>query len=141
MVLQERAYGPDSTPVETQAIERRVSVVADRLLLLHEIPVQSPFSIDVMFDRIEALARDWPRFAYVADLTAAKRPDPETRARLKHRVTRIQPRLIHVAIVVGSNLIMQAMARLFAHSMGLVSVSIHATRDGAIERATRDLGR
>jgi hypothetical protein len=118
-----------------------VSVVGERVLLLRELPVQSPFSIDVMFDRVEALSQDWPQFAYVVDLTEAKRPNPQTRAALKVRATRIQPRLAHVAIVVGNNLIMRAMARLFAHSMGLLSASIHATRAEAIERVRSDGGR
>jgi hypothetical protein len=141
MDLQERAYGTDSTPAETEAIRDRVSVISERILLLRELPVQSPFSIDVMFDRVETLTRDWPRFAYVVDLTEAKRPNPETRATLRNRAVRLQPRLAHVAIVVGNNLIMRAMARLFAHSMGLLSASIHATRAEAIERVRGDGGR
>ena len=72
-----------------------------------------------MFDRLEALARGLGAFSYVVDLTEASRPDPETRAALKERVLRINPRVAHVAIVVGNNLIMRAMARLFAYGMGL----------------------
>jgi len=141
MHIEERAYGLEATPGETEAIQNRVSLVADHILLLREIPVQSPFSINLMFDRVDDLSREWTRFAYVADLTEARRPDPETRAALKSRVTRIGPRLTHVAIVVGNNLIMRAMARLFAHSMGLASVSVHTTRASAIEGARREVGR
>ena len=103
--------------------------------------MQSPFSVNLMFDRLETLSRDWDRFSYVVDLTEAKRPDPETRAALKERVRRVSPRVAHVAIVVGNNLLMRAMARLFAHGMGLASVSVHATRAEAIEEAGSDMGR
>jgi hypothetical protein len=137
-----RGYdGPESTREETAAIADRVSIVDEGILLLHEIPAQSPFSVNVMFDRFETLARDWDRFAYVVDLTEAKRPDPETRAVLKERVLRVKLRVTHVAVAVGNNLLMRAMARLFAYGMGLASVGIHATRAEAIEEARRVMGR
>jgi hypothetical protein len=139
--LEQRAYGPESTREETAAIADRVSIVDERILLLREIPAQSPFSVNVMFDRFETLARDWDRFAYVVDLTEAKRPDPETRAVLKERVLRVKLRVTHVAVAVGNNLLMRAMARLFAYGMGLASVGIHATRAEAIEEARRVMGR
>ena len=141
MELTERAYGPESTPQESEAIADRVSVIDDRLVLIRELPVQSAFSVNLMFDRLDALTRDWDRFAYVVDLIEARRPDAATRAALKDRVVRVNSRVTHVAIVVGSNLIMRAMARLFAHGMGLDSASIHATRAEAIEEAAVEMGR
>jgi hypothetical protein len=139
--LADRAYGPESSLDERNAIADRVSVINDRLLLLREVPVQSAFSVNLMFDRMETLAHDWERFAYVVDLTEAKRPDPETRVALKQRVLGLSSRISHVAIVVGNNRIMRAMARLFAHGMGLVSVSVHATCAEAIEEAGVEMGR
>ena len=139
--LAQRAYGPESTREESDAIAGRVSVIGERVLLMRELPVQSPFSVALMFDRLEALAAPWDSFSYVADLTEAKRPGPDTRAALKERVLRISPRVRHVAIVVGGNLLMQAMARLFAYGMGLKSVGVHVSRAEAIEEAARAMGR
>ena len=141
MELGQRAYGPDSTPEERDAIEGRVSVLDDRILLLHEIPIQTSFSVNLMFDRFDALAKDWDRFGYVIDLADARRPDAETRVTLKRRVLRLSPRVAHMAAVVGGNLVMRAMARLVAHAMGLPSVSVHATRVHAIEEVRRAMGR
>src|SRR5258708_16840080 len=128
MELEQRPYGPESTRKEREAIAERVSIVEDRILLIHEVPVQSPFSVKLMFDRFQALAHDWDRFSHVVDLTEAKRPDPETRAVLKAQFLVISPRVTHLAVAVGDNLMMRAMARLFAYGMGLTNVSIHATR-------------
>ena len=141
MELEPYAYGPDATREESEAIANRVSVLDERILFLHELPVQSAFSVNLMFDRIESLARDWARFAYIVDLTEAQRPDPETRAALKARALVINPRVVHVAITVGENMLMRAMARLFAYGMGLSSVSIHATCAEAIEETRRVMGR
>jgi hypothetical protein len=131
----------ESPRSESHAIADRVTVIGERTLLMREISVQSPSSVGAMFDRLETLSRDWERFSYVVDLTEAKRPGPETRAVLKERVRRVSPRVAHVAIVVGNNLLMRAMARLVAHSMGLVSVSVHKTHVEAIEEIGSGLER
>ena len=141
MILGQRAYGAESTSEQCEAIRDRVSVIDERILFLYELPVQSPFSVNLMFDRMELLAREWDRFAYVADLTEAKRPDAETRAALKARVLPLIPRIEYLGVVVGDNRLMRAMARLFAYNMGLTSVAIHATRAEAIEEARRVMGR
>jgi len=141
MELEQHPYGPESTREEREAIAGNVSFVDDRILLIHEVPVQSPFSVRLMFDRFHALAQNWDRFAYVVDLTDAKRPDPETRGALKAQILGISPRVTHLAVAVGDNQLMRAMARLFAYGMGLTNVSIHATRAEAIEEARRAMGR
>ena len=136
------ANEPAPTTVATgNPFADRVTVIGARALLMREIPVQSPSSINAMFERIDTLSQDWDRFSYVVDLTEAKRPDAATRATLKERVRRITPRVDHVAIVVGHNLLMRAMARLVAHGMGLVSVSVHTTRAEAIEEIGSGMGR
>jgi len=139
--LTERPYGPESTREERDAIEERVSLLDERVLLMQEIPVQSPYSVTLMFDRLEALVQNGDSFSYVVDLTEATRPGPETRAVLKERVLRISTRVVHVAIVVGGNVLMRAMARLFAYGMGLRSVSVHASRAEAIEEVGRAMER
>ena len=141
MELTQHPYGPESTREERDAIEERVSLIGERVLLMREIPVQSPLSVMLMFDRLETIVQNWDRFAYVADLTEATRPGPETRAALKARVLHISPRVVHVAIVVGGNVLMRAMARVFAYGMGLRSVSIHASRAEAIEEVGRAMER
>ena len=70
-----------------------------------------------MFDRFRLLVNDWDRFAYVVDLTEAKRPNSETRAAIKAEILGISPRVTHLAVTVGDNLLMRAMARLFAYGM------------------------
>jgi hypothetical protein len=114
--------------------------VDDRILLLREVPVQSPFSVKIMFDRFLALAQHWDRFAYVVGLTEAKRPTAETRAVLKAQTLGLNRRVTHLAVAVGDNLLMRAMARLFAYGMGFTNMSTHATRAEAIEEARRAMG-
>jgi hypothetical protein len=143
VTLSAREYGPESTPEEQQAMADRVSVIDVRILHIRELPIQSPFSVHLMYDRIESLSQDqdWDSFAYVVDLTEAKRPNAQTRAALKDRSLRLKHRISHVSVVVGGNELMRIMARLFAYGMGLASVTIHATSAEAIERARRAMDR
>jgi hypothetical protein len=139
--IARRAFGPDAAPEERAAIAARVSVIGDQLLLVHEIPVQTPFSVGIMCDRIEALAAGWERFAYVLDVRESSRPDAETRAALRARIRRISARLAIVSAVVGGNRLMRAMVRVVGYSMGLENMSVHSSREEAIAEARRVLDR
>jgi signal transduction histidine kinase len=132
IAIESRAYGPSSSPEEVAAIRSRVSWVADGVILLHEIPVQTPFSVGVMFDQLESLVASYDRIHYVADLTDARRPSAEAAASLRERIRRVRPKLDRVAVAVGGNLIIRAMARMMARGIGLPPITVHATRQEAI---------
>jgi hypothetical protein len=102
MQIESRPYGADAAADEIEALRARVWKVEDRLFVYDEVPVQSLFTLDLLFDRLEELAAGLDRFAYVVDLRGVKRPGAEVRERLKQRVNRLNPRLAHVAAVVGN---------------------------------------
>jgi len=68
-----------------------------------------------------------------------KRPDARVRERLRERVARINARLEHAALVVGSNAVIRAVAKLAAFSLGFRSFSFHASVDQAVEACRRAL--
>ena len=139
MTIEARPYGPDAAPSERMELRDRVWRVEDRLFMLLEVPVQSPFTLDVMFDRLEELAAGLDRFAYVVDLSGVKRPDARARERLRQRVGQINPRLAHVAVVVGANAVIRAVAKLAAFAIGFRSISFHASVEDAVEACRRAL--
>jgi hypothetical protein len=120
-------------------LRRRVSLIDDRVFLLLEIPTQTPFSVDVMFDRLLELAAGMDRFAYVVDISGVNRPDARTRERLKERIIGVRPRLVHVSLVIGSNAVMRAVAKLVTFASGFRSFSFHASIDDAREACLRAL--
>jgi hypothetical protein len=128
-----RRMGADASPSELAELRSRVWQIEDRLFCLAEVPIQTPFTIDVMFDRLEELAAGLDRFAYVVDLSMVKRPDARTREKLRQRIAKINPRLAHVAVVVGFNAVIRAVAKLAAFAIGLRSFSFHASVDDATE--------
>ena len=139
MSTQARPEGTHAFVDEREELRRRVWKVEDRLFMLVEVPIQSPFTIDVLFDRLEELSAGLDRFAYAVDLTRVQRPDAGTRQRLRLRVSRINTRLVHVAVAVGGNVIIRAVARLAAFAIGFRSFSSHVTVDEALEACRRAL--
>lgn len=141
MQIESRPYGPESAPAELDALRARVRKVADRLFLYEEVPVQTTFALDVMFDCLEELAAGLDRFAYVVDLRGVKRPGAEVRERLKQRVKRLNPRLAHVGLVLGRNdVVMRAVAKLAAFAIGFRSFTSHSSVEDALEACRRELG-
>ena len=118
---------------------RRVFRIDDGLFLLRQVPVQTPFTVDALFNQLEELAAGLDRFAYVVDLTMAKRPDAPTREKLKQRIFGIHERLVHVGLVLGSNPVMRALAKLVIFASGVRSFSFHESVEDATEACRRAL--
>jgi signal transduction histidine kinase len=139
--IEVRPYGPTSTPEEAAAIRRRVSWIADGVILIHEIPIQTPFSVGVMFDQLESLTVSYDCFHYVVDLTESRRPSAETAATLRERIRRVRPKIDRVALAVGENIVMRAMVRFMARGMGLPPITVHTTRQEALAAVQKRGGR
>ena len=139
MSTEARPLGTGALPDERDELRRRVWQIEDRLFMLVEVPHQTPFTVDVLLDRLEELAAGLDRFAYVVDLTGVKRPDARTRERLRQRIAQINPRLAHVGLAVGANAVIRAVAKLAAFAIGFRSISFHMTVDEAMEACRRAL--
>jgi hypothetical protein len=139
MTDEAQQLGPESTSAELAELRKRVWRLDDRLFMVREAPVQTPFTIDVMFDRLEELTAGLDRFAYVVDLTGIKRPDARTRERLRERVLRINARLVHVGVAVGPSAVIRAVAKLAAFAIGFRSFTFHESVPEATEACRRAL--
>jgi hypothetical protein len=139
MTTEARPDGQETAAHQRAELRERVGKLEDRLFTMAEVPVQTPDTIDVMFDRLEELATGMDRFAYVVDLSGVKRPDARTRERLRVRVGQINPRLAHVGVAVGGNTVIRAVAKLAAFAIGFRSFSFHSSVDEAVEACRRAL--
>lgn len=139
MSTEARPLGPGALPDERDRLRGRVWQIEDRLFMLVEVPHQTPFTVDVLLDRLEELSAGLDRFAYVVDLTGVNRPDAQTRERLRRRIAEINPRLAHVGLAIGTNVVIRAVAKLAAFAIGFRSISFHMTVDEATEACRRAL--
>ena len=109
--IEARAYGPDSSKAEIEALRDRVVFHKGFTILFEEVPVGSAFQIDVCIDRVEELLREHDCHNLIIDLRAAGRPTPACREQLRSRVTAIQQQLKAVAVFTGKNFLVNVAAR------------------------------
>ena len=56
--IETRPYGPDSSPEDITALEERVKIIGNDVLIFHEVPVPSKFQLDICFTRISKLLNE-----------------------------------------------------------------------------------
>ncbi len=136
LAIEARAYGPDCTPEERDALRNRVTLIESDVVLFFEVPVPSPYQLDIAWGRIGELTNHLPRFFLVVDLSVASRPKPEVRTHLKNLIlTRRQP--AYTAIATEANFVLNVAARFVFASTGLRNFSIHRHRADAIAAIAR----
>jgi len=140
MTGETRADEPAGAQDFRAELRQRVWKIDDRLFMMVEVPVQTPVTLDALFDRLEELAVGLDRFAYVVDLTGVARPDARVREKLRQRVAGINHRLVHVGVVIGGSVVIRAVAKLAAFATGFRSFSFHVSVDEAVEACRRALG-
>lgn len=131
-MIEAREYGPDSTDGEQQLLRSRVKLIADDVVLYEEVPVQSTYQIDVMFERLRELTRDLNKFFYVISLRDAGRPTINTRHHLKMRFLEFHERITHTAVYTGKNFMLNVAIKFVFNGFGFDSYSVHRTVEQAM---------
>jgi len=132
-MIEAREYGPDSTERELQLLRSRVRLLADDVVLYEEVPVQSLFQIDVMFESLREVTRDLNKFFYVISLRDAGRPTVDTRNHLKMRFQEFHERIHHAAVYTGKNFMLNVAIKFVFNGFGFHSYSVHRTVEQAIQ--------
>ena len=137
--VEARPYGPDATEAELRALKARVRWFEGDIVEYRELPVMSPFSIDVMLEAIRELVGDRTRFALLIDLRETTRPTAELRECLRKSIAQERHRVRHVALFTDGFLLSVAATFVFGQ-LGVEKVTMHRSRAEAIE-ALRNAGR
>jgi hypothetical protein len=98
---------------------------------LHEIPVPTAFSIDLLLAKVGELTEQLDSFVLLIDLTEPEHPSPEVRLRLKTFFTTQKKKISTVAIWTGRNFMLNVAAKFVLSGLGLRSVSVHKTKEQA----------
>jgi hypothetical protein len=133
--LEDRPYGPDSNAAEVEAIRERIYVYRDGILMYVEVPVSSPFQVELFRRRMAEVSAGMTEFDVICDLTGARPPGAETRALLKD-FFRGQTRMRRVAVFTGRNFLLNAAARFVLGTFGQTNLGVFKT----LEEADASLG-
>lgn len=130
-VFEARAYGPDSTPVEVQAIRDCIFMYEPGILYWRELPVQSDFHLQIFRERLTELAAG-TRPHLLIDLLVATPPGAEARAALRKMFTS-QPLIDRIAVFTGRNFMLNVAAKFVMTTAGLKNFAVHRTLEEALE--------
>ena len=132
--IERRVYGPDSSPEEIAAIQARLSRYNADTFVWEEMPIQSPFSVEVMLREIQRQTANLPSFNLVVNLTQAEPPPQEVRTAL-YRSLDALTNMKRCACYTGRNFLLNAAAKFV-----LVAVRVKVTVHKTLEDALRDVG-
>ncbi len=138
-MIEDKYYTELSTEKEVQAMKERIWLEGDDMIFLHEYPRQTPFSVDVAFDRIEELAKSIGEFALIVNLCDAHKPDALARKQIKERYRILKGDLIHSSCYTGDNILINTVIRFVMHGYDIKSLSVHKSQEDAINRARQEL--
>lgn len=136
-LFEKRPYNEDATPEEITAIKNNVHIYSPQVIYLDELPVVSPFSINLVFDEIERLGNELGLHGLVVDIRNTERPDAKARRVINARFSKVCESIEHVSFCTGKNILINTAARFVMYQTNLNSFSIHKTVEASI-RAIKD---
>jgi hypothetical protein len=131
VTIEERAYGPDSTPEEAQAIRDRIYPLKDDIIMYREMPVQSPYHLQLFGEKLREVAAGRATIRLLIDLTEAQPPNAETRAGLRELFGSIK-NMRYVAVYTGKNFLLNIAAKFVLSGLMSTPFSVHKSKDEAL---------
>jgi hypothetical protein len=98
--IEARAYGPEASPEEVEAIRARVQRVSPGLIIYREVPVMSVFQVRITMARLRELFAEAPA-AIIVDLNdrpLRRPPDAECRALLTENLRELSGQITSFAV-------------------------------------------
>lgn len=130
--LESRAYGPDCTPDEVEAIKQRAKVHAPGIVIFKEVPVPSPFALETGMKQVAKLAREHGCAKFIVDLSESARPSAEMGELLKTLMKENADVIKEMAVFTGKNFLLNVAAK-FVLSGIPQKHSVHKTLEQAEE--------
>lgn len=129
--IQAKAYDSSCSAEEKKAIQDRVSIYKDDIILYHEMPVPSAYQLELFMKKLDKLTHDLGQYNILVDLRETSPPEAELRAMLKEYFSQLRG-LKHFAACTGKNFIINLSAKFVIASFGIKSYSIHKTFEQAL---------
>ena len=133
MEIEHRAYGPNSTKAEVQMLRDRVELLEAGILLFREVPVMSPFEIEITTDEIGKYLNSGKAQYIIIDLVGVAPPDSLLREKLKACYSPYTDQIEHMAFFTGMNSFLNLVAKFMVRTVGYKKYSFHKTLEQAIK--------
>lgn len=135
-MLENKLYTEENTTKqEIEAIRSRVGLCEDRIVCYHELPQQSIFSVDLVFDEFLKYKEELGTFCVLVDLSEAGRPSAETRVVLNQRFASFRDVFIHTFFYTGKNRVINTAIRFLMYGSGYINYSVCSNYEDALNAA------
>jgi len=130
--IENRPYNEDATPEEIEAIRDRVYIHEGDIIYYDEVPVMTPFSTHILFDKMNELVTDLDQFAMIIDLRNSQRPDALSRRAVNERFGKVSKKLYHAGFCTGKNILINTAVKFVLFRAKLKSYSINKSLEHTI---------
>ncbi|WNJ17258.1 hypothetical protein [Pontibacter sp. G13] len=134
--LQNRIYqSHNTTPAEILSISHRMFVFSPQIVLTHQVPQPSLYTLSLFQKRLKELTSENQRFVMIVNSAGTRKPDNEYRKALVKWLKILEGRLIHACVVTGGSRVLNASAKIILQIVGVQNATFLHTLDEAIEIA------
>lgn len=131
-IIESRAYGPDSSAEEIEALKARVYKYSHDTVMWHEVPVTSEFQEKICSDKLNELGQEFTSYFLLVDLSNTGLPGFKVMRQLSDSLSK-QENLVHIAIFNEKNIFLNIAARNVLNFIGFESYSLHKTKEQALQ--------
>lgn len=132
--FQRRMYGPDSTEEEIKAIRGQVYFITPDVICLKELPVASPFSISLCFEKVKELYGDNQDVSLIIDLRYSSVANAESRRILFKDFLPLIKKMNFVVFCTGFNTFFNTVIRFVTFGIKSNSFSIENSIEDSLNK-------
>lgn len=134
MINHRKFHKNDTSPEEIEYIRNTISKVGEHLYLYYELPLITPFSIDLCFEELQKLIGDDPYPYVLIDIHRCERPDAATRKAINKQFQKLANKVSYVAFSTGKGTFLNTTLKFVLYGSGLQAFSIHKSREEAFKK-------
>lgn len=134
-IFENKPYLEDSSEEVISAIRNRVKILYDNVIILDDLPYNTPFSVTVLLEEVvskkEKAGMD--KFCLILDLRGSNRPSSESRRKINEMFSDLCEDIIHISYVTGRSTLLNTAIRFIMFQTQLNSFSFDTDLDQAFD--------
>ena len=139
--IEAKAYGPDCSESEKIMLKSRVSYLSHDIIYYNAPPIISDFQLNVMWSKVKELATKKQSSYLLVDITGTEIPTANQRVILKNYITDALEYIDYIAVYTGKNKFLNFTAKFILGAKGYERISLHTTRNQALNDIRRQKDR
>lgn len=137
-IIEKKSYDENCGLEIIEALDRRVFVYEPGIIYLKEIPIQSPFTIELMVGKAITLGTEFEKWSLILDLREAKRPNAIVRRKINEVLKLLMEKEAYISILTRGILLNTAI-HFVMYGLDMKSYSVNNDFDNVLQSARKSL--